>query len=137
LVPSETPQGEAMNMLTRSYSSTLIVLAALLAGCDTTALPTWVSGGTAYVAVEGIALNQTGKTASDHLASMATGSDCSILDFTKTGKYCRTAAEIAQEQAALSRPYPGYCYRGRAEVVCYDQQDPTATSEIDVYPYNR
>lgn len=124
-------------MSKRYIAAPVIILAMLLAGCETTALPAWVSGGTAYVAVEGIALNQTGKTASDHLASLATGNDCSILDFTKTGKYCRTAAEIAQEQAALTRPYPGYCYRGRAEVVCYDQPDPTATSEIDVYPYNR
>jgi hypothetical protein len=115
----------------------LILGAALLGGCDTTTIPAWISGGTAYVAVEGIALNQTGRTASDHLASMATGSDCSIMDFTKTGKYCRTAAEMAQEQAELTRPYPGHCYRGRAEVVCYDQQDPTATSELDVYPNNR
>jgi len=112
-----------------------VLLAALaLAGCDTTALPVWISGTTAYAAVEGVALNQTGKTASDHLASMATGSDCSILDFTKSGKYCRTAAEMAQEQAARTRPYPGHCYRNRADVVCYDQQDPTATTEIGIYP---
>lgn len=124
-------------MSRRFLSGFLLALPALLAGCDTTALPGWVSGGTAYVAVEGIALNQTGKTASDHLASLATGNDCSILDFTKTGRYCRTAAEIAQEQAALNRPYPGYCYRSRADIVCYDQQDPTASSEIDVYPFNR
>lgn len=127
--------GKLMQSNVRTGSLALAVL--LLAGCDTTALPTWISGTTAYAAVEGVALNQTGKTASDHLASMATGNDCSILDFTKTGKYCRTAAEMAQEQAAKTRPYPGYCYRSRADVVCYDQQDPTATSEIDVYPYAR
>jgi hypothetical protein len=109
--------------------------ALLLGGCNNTFIPGWVSGTTAYAAVEGIALNQTGKTASDHLASMATGSDCSILDFSKTGKYCRTAAEMAQEQAEKTRPYPGHCYRSRADVVCYDQQDPTATTEIGVYPY--
>lgn len=127
--------GKLMQSNVRAGGLALAVL--LLAGCDTTALPTWISGTTAYAAVEGVALNQTGKTASDHLASMATGNDCSILDFTKTGKYCRTAAEMAQEQAEKTRPYPGYCYRSRADVVCYDQQDPTATSEVDVYPYAR
>jgi hypothetical protein len=103
-------------------------------GCDTTTIPAFISGTTAYAAVEGIALNQTGRTASDHLASMATGSDCSIMDFTKTGKYCRTAAEMAQEQAIKTRPYPGYCYRNLSSVACYDQQDPTATTEIGIYP---
>lgn len=115
----------------------VMLIAAGLGGCDTTTIPSWISGTTGYAVVEGVALNQTGKTASDHLASMATGSDCSILDFTKTGKYCRTAAEMAQEQAAKSRPYPGHCYRNLAEVVCYDQQDPTASTEIDIYPYAR
>lgn len=123
--------------MVKLYIPGLILAATLLGACDTTVIPPWISGGTAYVAVEGIALNQTGKTASDHLASMATGSDCSIMDFSKTGKYCRTAAEMAQEQAALTRPYPGYCYRSRADVVCYDQQDPTATTELDVYPFSR
>jgi hypothetical protein len=109
----------------------------ILAGCDTAAIPGWISGPTAYAVVEGIALNQTGKTASDHLASMATGDDCSIIDYTKTGKYCRTAAEMAQEQADRTRPYPGYCYRHLADVVCYEGRDPTATSEVDIYPYAR
>jgi hypothetical protein len=108
-----------------------------LPGCDTTAMPGWISGTTAYAAVEGVALNQTGRTASDHLASLATGSDCSILDYTKTGKYCRTAAEIAQEQAEKSRPYPGNCYRQRAGVVCYDTPDRTATDALEVYPQPR
>ncbi len=79
--------------------------------------------------VEGVSLNQTGKTASDHLASIATGDDCSLLDYTKTGKYCRTAAEMAQEQATRNRPYPRYCYRQRADVICYDTPDRTATHE--------
>lgn len=109
----------------------------ILPGCNTTTLPSFISGTTAYAVVEGVALNQTGKTASDHLASMATGDDCSLIDYTKTGKYCRTAAEMAQEQAEKTRPYPGYCYRQRANVVCYDSADRTATTEVDIYPYAR
>jgi hypothetical protein len=112
----------------------LVAAALLMAGCNTTTIPSWISGTTAYAVVEGVSLNQTGKTASDHLASIATGDDCSLLDYTKTGKYCRTAAEIAQEQAEKSRPYPGYCYRQRATVVCYDSPDRTATNALEVYP---
>ena len=111
-----------------------LVLAQVLAGCNTTFIPSWVSGTTAYGIVEGVSLNQTGKTASDHLASLATGDDCSILDYTKTGKYCRTAAEMAQEQAEKNRPYPGYCYRQRASVVCYKTPDPNATDPVETYP---
>ena len=112
----------------------VLALAPAMGACNTTTIPSWVSGTTAYAAVEGISLNQTGKTASDHLASMATGEDCSILDYTKTGKYCRTAAEIAQEQAEKNRPYPGYCYRQRAGVVCYDARDQTASDGLELYP---
>jgi len=122
-------------MWMKRYGSVMLMAAALaLGGCNTTAIPTWISGTTAYAAVEGISLNQTGKTASDHLASLATGDDCSILDYSKTGKYCRTAAEMAQEQAEKNRPYPGYCYRQRASVVCYKTPDPTATDPVETYP---
>lgn len=118
-----------------------LLLAVLASGslgaCDTTTIPSWISGTTALAIVEGVALNQTGKTASDHLASLATGDDCSILDYKKSGKYCRTAAEMAQEQAEMSRPYPGYCYRHLSDVTCYDTRDVTATSELDIYPYAR
>ncbi|MBK8160308.1 MAG: hypothetical protein IPK59_16560 [Rhodospirillaceae bacterium] len=115
----------------------LLAAAAFLPGCDTTTIPAFVSGTTAYAVVEGVSLNQTGKTASDHLASIATGNDCSLIDYTKTGKYCRTAAEIAQEQAEKTRPYPGFCHRQRANVVCYDTPDRTATNEVDIYPVPR
>lgn len=124
----------------RNQAGTWLALLAaglMLPGCDTTAIPAFISGTTAYAVVEGVSLNQTGKTASDHLASIATGDDCSLIDYTKTGKYCRTAAEMAQEQAAKNRPYPGYCYRQRADVVCYDTPDRTATTDVDIYPYAR
>ena len=84
--------------------------------------------------VEGISLNQTGKTASDHVVSLISGEDCSIRRYTKTGKYCMTAAEIAQEDARLHKPYEGDCYQRRGGVACYDAVDQTATSEISIYP---
>ena len=84
--------------------------------------------------VEGVSLNQTGKTASDHVVSLISGEDCSIRRYTKTGNYCMTAAEIAQEEARLHKPYEGDCYQRRGGVACYDAVDQTATSEISIYP---
>jgi hypothetical protein len=85
-------------------------------------------------AVEGVSLNQTGKTASDHLASWVTGDDCSVLRSQKDGgHYCRSAAELAEADARLHRPYLGDCYKVRGNVACYEQPDPTHTSETSVY----
>jgi hypothetical protein len=84
--------------------------------------------------VEGVSLNQTGKTASDHIASWVTGEDCSVLRSVKDGgKYCRSDAELAQADAKLHRPYLGDCYKTRGGVACYDQPDATHTSETSVY----
>jgi hypothetical protein len=103
-----------------------------LAGCETIGvLP---AAGIA-AAVEGVSLNASGKTVSDHLVSAITGDDCSVLRYTKNGKYCLSAAEIAAEEARLHRPYEGTCYKVRGNVACYDQFDPTHTSETTVYNY--
>lgn len=113
------------------------LILALLAGL---ALP---AGGCAAVGIlppvalaagiEGVSLNQTGKTGSDHLASLVTGEDCSILRYTHSGKYCLTDAQVAAQEAALHKPYFGTCYRLRSGVACYDEPDPTHTSETNVY----
>jgi len=86
--------------------------------------------------IEGVALNQSGKTMSDHLVSAITGDDCSVLRYTKSGKYCLTEAEVAQEEARLHRPYAGTCYKVRGNVACYDQSEAAHTSETTVYTYN-
>jgi hypothetical protein len=83
--------------------------------------------------IEGVSLNQTGKTGSDHLVSLVSGEDCSMLRYTHGGKYCLTEAEVAQQKANLHRPYDGTCYRLRSGVNCYAQTDETHTSETVVY----
>ena len=109
-----------------------LALSLPLGGCQTLGfLPAAAIAGT----VEGVSLNQTGKTASDHLVSAITGEDCSVLRYTKNGKYCLTDAEIAAEEARLHRPYEGTCYKVRGNVACYDQNDATHTSETTVYNY--
>ncbi len=107
----------------------LLLAVGLLAGGCSIAPPLAIAA-----TVEGVSLNQTGKTASDHVVSLISGEDCSILRYTKTGKYCQTAAEIAQEEARLHAPYEGNCYRRRGGVVCNAAVDQTATSEISIYP---
>lgn len=118
--------------LIRRLSAPLIGLALLvgLAGCETLAL---VPAAAVYAGVEGLSLNQTGKLASDHVASAITGEDCSFLRYKDTGNYCRSAAEIAAQEAKERRDLAGYCYRRRGLVTCYDEPEPGATDEIRVH----
>ena len=90
-----------------------LALLAALTGCEAIAL---TPGIAVYGAVEGIALNQTGKLASDHAASAITGQDCSFLRYKDTGNYCRSAAEIAAQEAIERRDLSAYCYRRRGGV---------------------
>jgi hypothetical protein len=106
-----------------------LALLAVLTGCEAIALTPAIA---VYGAVEGVALNQTGKLASDHAASAITGQDCSFLRYKDTGNYCRSAAEIAAQEAIERRDLSAYCYRRRGGVACYDTPDPTATDEIRV-----
>ena len=91
------------------------------------------TAGAVYGLVEGSSLNQTGKTASDHLISSITGEDCNLLRYQKTGNYCLSSAQLAQMTAAEKRDNAGYCYRHLAQVVCYTEPDPTASPETLVH----
>jgi hypothetical protein len=106
-----------------------LLLLAALTGCEAIAL---TPGIAVYGAVEGIALNQTGKLASDHAASAITGQDCSFLRYKDTGNYCLSAAEIAAQEAIKRRDLSAFCYRRLGGIACYDTPDPTATDEIRV-----
>jgi hypothetical protein len=117
----------------RLLTLTLLLVGGLaLAGCE--AIGVLPAAGIAAT-VEGVSLNASGKTVSDHLVSAITGDDCSVLRYTKNGKYCLTEAEIAAAEARLRRPYEGTCYKVRGNVACYDQGDATHTSETTVYTY--
>jgi hypothetical protein len=91
------------------------------------------TAGAVYGLVEGSSLNQTGKTASDHLISTITGEDCNLLRYQKTGTYCLSSAQLAEMAAAEKRDNAGYCYRHLAEVVCYTEPDPTASGDTLVH----
>jgi hypothetical protein len=106
-----------------------LALPALLGGCAALAL---TPAAAVYAGVEGVALNQTGKLASDHAASAITGQDCSLLRYKDTGNYCRSAAEIAAQEAIERRDLSSFCYRRRGLVTCHPTPDPTASDEIRV-----
>jgi hypothetical protein len=103
---------------------------ASLSGCAALAV---APAAAVYAGVEGISLNHTDKLMSDHVASVVTGEDCSFLKYKDTGNYCRSAAEIAAEQAKARRDLAGYCYRTRGFVTCYDTPDPTASNETRIH----
>ncbi|MEZ5829722.1 MAG: hypothetical protein R3D05_00910 [Dongiaceae bacterium] len=107
-----------------------LALLGLLSGCAALAATPAIA---VYGAVEGVALNQTGKLASDHVVSAITGEDCSFLRYKDTGNYCRSAAEIAAQEAQERRDLSGYCYRRLGLVTCYDSPDPTASGETRVH----
>ena len=103
-----------------------------LAGCQAAGfLPPAAIAAT----VEGVSLNASGKTASDHLVSAITGEDCSVLCFSLFGFFCLSFVVIAANEARLHRPYQGFCFLVRGNVACYDQADATHTSETTVYSY--
>jgi hypothetical protein len=97
----------------------------LLAGC----------GGEVGMMLAGVSMVSfatTDKFLTDHAASYATGEECSSLQLEQTGAFCRTAEEIAAEQAEeearLQAAAPDiYCYRTLAKITCYQQPDHQAS----------
>lgn len=97
----------------------------LLAGC----------GGEVGMIMAGasaVSFATTDKFLTDHAASYATGEECSSLQFEQTGAYCRSAAEIAAEQAEEAARQQAaqpdiYCYRTLADITCYEQPDHQAS----------
>ena len=124
---SQVPSGHLLRAIGGPLLS--LALAALLSGCVAAAA---IPAAAVYAGVEGISLNHTDKLMSDHVASAVTGQDCSFLKYKQTGIYCRSAAEIAAEEAKARRDLSGYCYRRRGLVTCYDTPDPDASGEVTV-----
>ncbi|MEI8393531.1 MAG: hypothetical protein WCF85_02265 [Rhodospirillaceae bacterium] len=67
-------------------------------------------------------LPQTGKLPTDHLASWASGRDCSILNYEKDGVYC------PPEKKDIDRSKL-YCTRTLGAVECHERPNPYAGIE--------
>jgi len=102
-------------------------LALILQGCA------GVPAVATYATVEGMALNHTDKIATDHFISAITGQDCNLLTYKETGKYCRSAAEIAAERARFANIDYGHCYRTRGLVTCFVEPEVAPTGETRTF----
>lgn len=90
----------------------LVVVALPLGGCVITPAAVTVAGASASL----VSLTSTKKTLGDHVASAATGKDCSSITFTETGHYCPDKVVVDRSKV--------YCYRTLADVDCHHIPDP-------------
>lgn len=114
--------------------ATLLVSALPLGGCLFTSTPFTV----ASMGADMVSLTSTKKTVFDHVASAATGRDCSSLKFTEIGEYCPDKVMVDRTKV--------YCYRTLADVDCHHIPDPykngytslaSPPPEIKVVPKNK
>ncbi|MCC7168171.1 MAG: hypothetical protein IT565_11440 [Rhodospirillales bacterium] len=106
-------------------------LALALAGCD--AFTEQYPQTSGYLGVEVVSLVATGKTATDHLMSMATGQDCSSIRAKDEGRYC-----VSRLGEPIKKP-DVYCYRTLGQVTCYKEPDPHGDNAqpIGLEPYEK
>ena len=93
-----------MKRLPRIFASVAACL--LIGGCGP--LPP-------FAAVDGAVVVGSDKTMIDHVVSLASGKDCSLVRKERGMTYCK-------EDEVIPRPEV-YCYRELAKVTCYDKPD--------------
>ena len=69
-----------------------------------------------FAQVEGATVIGTKKTISDHVVSLASGKDCSIIRKDRGLTYC------VEDEPVITPNI--YCYKTLARVTCYDRPDP-------------
>lgn len=90
----------------------LLVAVLPLGGCFVASTPFTVASTGADL----VSLNATKKTLVDHVASAATGRDCSSISLSETGHYCPEKVMVDRSKV--------YCYRTLADVDCHHIPDP-------------
>lgn len=103
-----TGRRDAVARPLRASLAGVVMLA--LGGCTLTPL------GGSLVGADLVTLNATKKTIGDHVVSAATGRDCSVISFEKTGDYCPDKVVVDRSRV--------YCYRTLADVECHHIPDP-------------
>jgi hypothetical protein len=108
---------------------TCLLLTVALSGCeawDGTAksLRPLTPGAITYVLVDGITLINTHKTIEDHVISLITGMDCSVVRASQGDHYC---LEKDNTPVYLRT---SYCYKSIAKVSCYDQPMVTDVGQL-------
>ncbi|MBF0268379.1 MAG: hypothetical protein HQL44_07285 [Alphaproteobacteria bacterium] len=119
-------------MATRIKRLAILLLPLLAAACgyDMTTGQYPITSG--LMQVEVVSLVATGKTATDHVASLATGKDCSTIRAKDEGQFC------VSRNPPIQRP-DVYCYRTLGQVSCYREPDPygDGAQAVGVEAYNR
>jgi hypothetical protein len=75
-----------------------------------------LSGCVPLIVAETTSITNTKKSLVDHAVSSAVGEDCSMVNLSQIGQYCR-------EQITVERP-PVYCTKTLGGVDCHDKPDP-------------
>ncbi len=75
-----------------------------------------VAGCGTFVALEGASVVASDKTASDHIVSLMSGKDCSVVRTERGLTYC-VEDEVRVEPQV-------FCYKTLGDVACYDRPDP-------------
>ena len=70
-----------------------------------------------FLALEGVSVIASEKTLSDHLVSLISGKNCSVVRTERELAYC------AEDQPPIIRPSV-YCYQTLGSVSCYNRPDP-------------
>ena len=100
-----------------------VLLALPLLSCDPATATVVLVGSSAA------SLAHTKKTIPDHIASWATGDDCSLVRYTEAdGPYC-----LAEDAPAQADGEGGFtCYRTLGSIDCYSEPDPNASAFMEV-----
>ena len=100
-----------------------ILLALPLLSCDPATATAVLVGSSAA------SLAHTNKTVPDHIASWATGEDCSLIRYTEgDGPYCQAEGDLLQSEGE-----GGFtCYRTLGAIDCYSEPDPAASAFTEV-----
>jgi len=85
----------------------LLACFAFLGGCS--AVP-------GYAQVQGAFVIGTDKTIEDHIVSLSSGKNCSIIRTEKELTYCEEDELVIKQNL--------FCYKTLASVTCYDRPDP-------------
>lgn len=70
-----------------------------------------------YAGFEGVSVIATEKTMEDHVISLASGKNCSVVRLERGMTYC-------EEDEVIPKPEV-YCYQELGDVTCYEAPDPT------------
>ena len=99
---------------------TVLAFLAILGGCS--AVP-------GYAQVQGIFVVGTDKTMEDHVVSLVSGKNCSIVRTEKDMTYCE------EDEVTIKQNL--FCYKTLASVTCYDRPDPNpGRRRVDLNGHN-